>query len=62
MSGPGSSAESVQLQEEMRQMSKEDREELLMSLHRNTAVSPQQVLAFKADLAIPWNKLRIMRR
>ena len=59
MSGP---AESVQLQEEMRQMSKEDREELLMSLHRNTAVSPQQVLAFKADLAIPWNKLRIMIR
>ena len=30
-----------------------------MALHQNTAVSPQQV---QADLAIPWNKLRIMRR
>ena len=43
-------------------MKKEDREDLLKTFDTQAAVSPEQVLALKADLAIPWNKLRVMRR
>ena len=32
------------------------------SISSSTEIGPAQVLAIKADLAIPWNKLRLLRR
>lgn len=61
-SGQSCLAESAQLQDEVKQMCKEDREKLLKSITDSTVVSSEEVLAFKADLGIPYNKLRTMRR
>ena len=66
VSGPGSSSESIQLQHELKEMSCDERESLLLSLKGqqtcSTEVSADQILAMKATLSIPWNKLRTMRR
>ncbi len=59
----GSSLE--QLQHEVKALTKEDRQSLLQEASiadGAAAVSANDVLAMKADLAIPWNKLRILRR
>lgn len=59
----GASAE--QFQYEVKALSKEDRQALLekVNIAKSTAtVSPEDVLALKADLSIPWNKLRFLRR
>ena len=32
------------------------------SISSSTEIGPAQVLAIKAGLAIPWNKLRLLRR
>lgn len=59
----GTSAD--QLQHELKALTKEDRQALLeqASIHDATAtISPDDVLAMKADLSIPWNKFRILRR
>ena len=61
MSG-GESSEHIQLQSEIRLLDSEDREKLLHTIGLHTEVSAEQGLALKADLAIPWNKLRVMRR
>jgi hypothetical protein len=48
-----------QLREELRSLDKAGREELL----RNAGDIPaEQGLAMKADLGLPWNKLRIIQR
>lgn len=64
ISGQGSSSSQVQLQDEIKVLNKEEREELVKSLynHTRTDVATEKILAFKADLSIPWNKLRTMRR
>lgn len=54
-----------QLQYEIKALTKEDRESLLeqAKICNSTAtVSPNDVLAMKADLSIPWNKLRMLRK
>lgn len=52
-----------QLQYELKTLTKEDRQSLLQNATADTiAVSNEDVLAMKADLSIPWNKLRILRR
>ena len=53
--------------DEVKAMRKEDRSKLIDELKRATGcfqvvITPQQSLAMKADLQIPWNKLRLMRR
>ncbi len=50
------------MQEEIRHLNKEDRQSLLFSGGFTIDIPPEQGLAMKADLAIPWNKLRIIRR
>ena len=52
----------VQLQAEVRALSAEERQDLLKSAGITIDIPPDQGLAMKADLAIPWNKLRIIRR
>jgi hypothetical protein len=50
------------MQEEIRHLGKEERQSLLFSGGFTVDIPPEQGLAVKADLAIPWNKLRIIRR
>lgn len=54
-----------QLQHEVKTLTKEDRQSLLeqATIRDATAtISADDVLAMKADLSIPWNKLRILKR
>ena len=51
-----------QLQSEMRSLSKEEREEVLQSAHLPVVVPTNHALALKADLALPWSKLRVISR
>ena len=52
----------AQLQAEVKMLSSEERQDLLKSAGITIDIPPEQGLAMKADLAIPWNKLRIIRR
>ena len=45
-----------QMKEEIRHLSKEDRQSLLFSGGFTIDIPPEQGLAMKADLAIPWNR------
>lgn len=58
----GESSERIQLQSEIKLLSTEDREKLLDDIGIHSETSAEQGLALKADLSIPWNKLRVMRR
>ncbi len=51
-----------QLREEVKHLSKPERQELLRESGFTVDIPPEQGLAMKADLALPWNKLRIIRR
>ena len=54
-----------QLQNELKCLTKEDREAILdaaMGGAPSITIPADQVLAMKADLSITWNKLRVMRR
>ena len=54
-----------QLQHELKVLTKEDRQLLLEEASVKDAkatISPNDVLAMKADLSIPWKKFRILRR
>jgi hypothetical protein len=54
-----------QLADELKALPQEERKELLATgvfSGPSTVLSPENALALKADLAIPWNKLRAMRR
>lgn len=53
---------SSQFQAEVKALSQEERQQLLKSAGITIDIPPEQGLAMKADLAIPWNKLRIIRR
>ena len=54
--------ETHQLMDEMRALQQDEREELLSVFTTPTSLSAENMLALKADLMIPWNKLRAMRR
>ena len=52
-----------QLQAEVKMLSSEDKQELifLWSVGITIDIRPDQELVLKADLVIPWNKLRTIR-
>ena len=49
----------VLLATEMRSLAQEERDELLKTA---AEMKPEQGLALKAGLGLPWNKLRLLRR
>lgn len=53
---------SVQMGNEMKSLSKEERNILMKQANFTVTIPPEQGLAMKVDLKIPLNKLRIMRR
>ena len=58
-------SEIFQLQEEVKACTPTDRELLLADLQQGgvkVAVPTNQALAMKADLNIPWSKLRVIKR
>ena len=52
----------AQLQAEVKGLPAEERKKLLLSAGITLDIPPEKGLAMKADLAIPWNKLRTIRR
>ena len=50
------------LKRELLALDKSDRNKLLREVGMTIDIPPEQGLAMKADLAIPWNKLRVIRR
>ena len=53
---------SSQMQEEIRSLSKGERQKILKEANLTIDIPPEHGVAMKADLALPWNKLRILRR
>ncbi len=53
---------SSQLAAELHSLSQHDREDLLHQVQLPLVIPTEHALAMKADLAIPWTKLRILRR
>lgn len=53
---------SSQFAAEFHCQSREHREELLRQVKLPLAIPVNHALAIKADLAIPWSKLRVLRR
>ena len=53
-----------QLEDELKELSPDERKHLVVSgvFSTTTVVSTENTFAFKADLQIPWNQLRAMRR
>lgn len=49
-------------QYEVKALSRDDRQALLEQAKISDAISPNNILALKVDLSIPWNKLRFLRR
>ncbi len=59
----GSGEDTVtQLRSDIRCLSKEERQELLRSAGLPIVIPSDHALALKADLSIPWSKLRVIRR
>ena len=52
----------VQLQSELHSLSKEEREGVLREANLPIAIPPEHALAMKADLALPWAKMRVISR
>lgn len=52
----------VQLQSEIRCLPKEDRQEILKGANLPITIPTEHVLAMKADLSLPWAKLRVISR
>ena len=52
----------VQLQAEVKSLTSDERKKLLMSAGIPLDIPPEKGLAMNPDLAIPWNKLRVIRR
>ena len=48
--------------DEVKMLPREMREDLIKDMKFTVHVPPEQSLAMKADLCLPWKKLRIMRR
>ena len=53
---------SVQLQSEIKALTKEEREEILKEAHLPIEIPPDHALAMKADLALPWAEMRAISR
>ena len=53
---------SVQLQSELRALSKDEREALLQEAHLPIEIPPEHALAMKADLAFSWSSMRKVSR
>lgn len=53
---------SIQLKYELKSLTSVEREELMKEANFQVSIPPEQGLAMKADLCIPWKKLRLMRR
>lgn len=51
-----------QLADEVKALSKAERESLLREAQLPLLIPTDHALAMKADLALPWNKLRVLRR
>lgn len=47
---------------EIKALSKVERESLLHEAQLPIVIPTEHALAMKADLALPWNKLRFLRR
>ena len=58
----GGEDSSLVLHQELRSLTKDERSKLLVDARLTIDIPPEQGLAMKADLAIPWNKLRVIRR
>ncbi len=58
----GASSSVVQLQSEIRCLSKEEREEILKGVNLPITIPPDHVLAMKASLGLPWTKIRSLTR
>ena len=58
----GSSSAHKQLQMEVGALPKDQRQELLTNAGVGVEIDATQALAIKANLAIPWYRLRILRR
>ena len=52
----------VQLQDEITVLTEEERQEILKSADCTNEISPEETLAMKANLVLPWKKMRIMHR
>ena len=53
---------SAQFAAEIKVLNKAEREDLLHQAQLPVVIPANHALAMKADLGIPWNKLRILRR
>ena len=53
---------STQLRSELRAMSKEEREAIVREAGLPIEIPPDHALALKADLALPWAKMRKISR
>ena len=58
----GGEDQSLIFHQELRSLDEDDRNKLLREAGITINIPPEQGLAMKADLAIPWNKLRVIRR
>ena len=56
------SCSTEQFHSEIELLSREEREKLIKSTTNIVEIGSEHSLAMKADLSIPWNKLRTMRR
>ena len=52
----------LQLRTELRALSKEEREEVLEGANLPVVIPTDHALAMKADLALPWAKMRVISR
>lgn len=52
----------TQLGLEIKALSKSEREDLLKNVQLPITVPADHALAIKADLALPWSKLRVLRK
>ena len=53
---------SAQLQDEVVALSQDERQQLLTTAGFSVQITVEDTLAMKADLVIPWQKIRVMRR
>lgn len=52
----------MQLKAELKALTKEEREAVLKEAQLPIEIPPNHVLAMKADLALPWAKMRVFGR
>ena len=52
----------TQLQGEMKALTADERQQLMTEANFSIDIPPEHGLAMKADLCLPWNKLRVLRR